>query len=190
MLGADAVVTLSATPAAGSHLASWSGGGCSGTTATCVLTLSAAATVTATFAPNPPTPSPTPVVVPDVATVGHASVSGDVAKLAVTCTGSSGTTCSVKLALSVTETLKGSKIVSISKVKTKKKTVAVGSASVVVDADATQTVSITLDGIGKQLLKSHSPLATALVVTQLTTPTNTVVGRQTVTFRKAKKKKH
>src|SRR5207247_6685833 len=42
------VVTLTATPAAGSTFSGWSGAGCSGTGA-CVLTLSAATTVTATF---------------------------------------------------------------------------------------------------------------------------------------------
>src|SRR5439155_9283102 len=45
------VVTLSASPAVGSALTGWSGGGCSGT-GTCVVTLSAATTVTATFAPT------------------------------------------------------------------------------------------------------------------------------------------
>ena len=46
--GAGAVVTLTATPAAGSVFAGWSGGGCSGT-GSCVVTVSAATTVTATF---------------------------------------------------------------------------------------------------------------------------------------------
>jgi glucose/arabinose dehydrogenase len=46
--GAGAVVTLTATPAAGSAFAGWSGGGCSGT-GSCVVTVTAATTVTATF---------------------------------------------------------------------------------------------------------------------------------------------
>ena len=46
--GAGALVTLTATPAAGSVFAGWSGGGCSGT-GSCVVTLTAATTVTATF---------------------------------------------------------------------------------------------------------------------------------------------
>src|SRR5207247_457920 len=41
-------VTLTASPAIGSTLSGWSGGGCSGT-GTCVVTVSAATTVTATF---------------------------------------------------------------------------------------------------------------------------------------------
>ncbi len=44
-----ATVTLTATSIGGSTFAGWSGGGCSGTAATCVVTLSADTTVTATF---------------------------------------------------------------------------------------------------------------------------------------------
>ncbi len=53
-------VTLTATPAAGSTFAGWSGGGCSGTGA-CVVTIpNADVTVTATFNANPPPPPPPP----------------------------------------------------------------------------------------------------------------------------------
>jgi peptidoglycan/xylan/chitin deacetylase (PgdA/CDA1 family) len=44
-------VTLSAVGDASSKLASWSGGGCSGSASTCVVTLGADTTVTATFSP-------------------------------------------------------------------------------------------------------------------------------------------
>jgi hypothetical protein len=49
-LGSSAKTTLTATPAAGSRFAGWSGGGCSGTVKTCMLSLSSARTVTARFA--------------------------------------------------------------------------------------------------------------------------------------------
>ena len=42
-------VTLTETPASGSYFAGWSGGGCSGTSSTCVLTLNASEQVNATF---------------------------------------------------------------------------------------------------------------------------------------------
>lgn len=51
----DTRITLTATPAAGSIFAGWSGGGCSGT-GRCVLTIKGATTVTATFIRNSPPP--------------------------------------------------------------------------------------------------------------------------------------
>ena len=42
-------VTLTETPVSGSYFAGWSGGGCSGSNSTCVLTLNASEQVTATF---------------------------------------------------------------------------------------------------------------------------------------------
>ncbi|CAK0745986.1 hypothetical protein CCP3SC5AM1_1320001 [Gammaproteobacteria bacterium] len=45
-------VTLTAAAETGSSFAGWSGGGCSGTAATCVVTMNAAKTVTATFNSN------------------------------------------------------------------------------------------------------------------------------------------
>jgi hypothetical protein len=43
-----AMVTLTATPSAGSTFVGWSGAGCTGT-GTCAVTMNAATTVTATF---------------------------------------------------------------------------------------------------------------------------------------------
>ncbi|HXO10711.1 MAG TPA: choice-of-anchor Q domain-containing protein, partial [Solirubrobacteraceae bacterium] len=51
--GEGTVVTLTATPAAGSTFTGWSGGGCSGTGG-CQVTMSAAESVTATFDTVPP----------------------------------------------------------------------------------------------------------------------------------------
>ncbi|MGD0885998.1 MAG: fibronectin type III domain-containing protein, partial [Thermodesulfovibrionales bacterium] len=51
------IVTLTASPATGSTLTGWSGGGCAGT-GTCSLTLNANTTVTATFAINTYTVTP------------------------------------------------------------------------------------------------------------------------------------
>ncbi len=46
---AGTVVTVTAAPGSGSALASWSGGGCTGTALTCTVTMTANTTVTATF---------------------------------------------------------------------------------------------------------------------------------------------
>ena len=43
------VITLSAIPTSGNHIAAWTGGGCSGTGSTCVVTVSENTTVTVTF---------------------------------------------------------------------------------------------------------------------------------------------
>jgi hypothetical protein len=56
---AGTAVTLTATPAANSVFAGWTGGGCSGT-GTCAVALSAATTVTATFNVAPTTPPGAP----------------------------------------------------------------------------------------------------------------------------------
>ncbi|MGB3918523.1 MAG: polysaccharide deacetylase family protein [Thiothrix litoralis] len=49
-------VTLAATAATGSTFAGWSGAGCSGTQASCVVNMTAAQTVTANFTTNTPPP--------------------------------------------------------------------------------------------------------------------------------------
>jgi predicted outer membrane repeat protein len=61
--GEGTVVTLTATPAAGSTFTGWSGAGCSGT-GTCQVTMSAAESVTATFTRVPPPSVPPPSVPP------------------------------------------------------------------------------------------------------------------------------
>jgi len=52
-----ASVTLTETPASGSTFAGWSGGGCSGTSSTCVVTMSSSQSVTADFTVSPSSPA-------------------------------------------------------------------------------------------------------------------------------------
>jgi alpha-tubulin suppressor-like RCC1 family protein len=56
----DSMVTLRASPAAGSGFAGFRGGGCSGVSSTCQVTMSEAQSVTATFVPTPPPSNPGP----------------------------------------------------------------------------------------------------------------------------------
>jgi hypothetical protein len=68
-------VTLTATPAAGSVFAGWSGGGCSGT-GTCTRQISSNTTITATFNTAPPPPPPTGTFTLTVNKVTSGSVAG------------------------------------------------------------------------------------------------------------------
>jgi hypothetical protein len=188
-IGVGGTVALSATPTSGSTFAGWSGGGCSGI-GTCSVTMSADQTVTATFNLNPPSPSPTPTPTPTpvagVASVGTVAVSGSTATVAVTCTGD--TPCEVTLALNESETLKGGKVVSVAKVKTKHKGVLVGSASAEIAAGQTQSVKIALNAAGTSLLAKHASIHPTLTVKEGTSVINTT----SVSFRasKHKRKKH
>ena len=73
------VVTLTATPAAGSAFAGWSGGGCTGT-GTCTIAMTTDTTVVPTFNSNPCNYTVTP-------TAGSFAAKGGSAKVAVTAQG-------------------------------------------------------------------------------------------------------
>jgi hypothetical protein len=96
------LVTLTATPAAGSVFKGWSGGGCTGT-APCVFATNASVAVTASFAPTvvlapaPPPPSPTTYTLSVVRSGPGVVTSGS----AINC----GTFCTAKFASSTTVTL-------------------------------------------------------------------------------------
>src|SRR2546427_1497511 len=85
------VVTLTATPAAGSVFTGWSGGGCTGTGA-CNVTLTAATTVTATF---------TPIFTLTVSKAGTGSGTVTSTPAVITC----GTSCSASYASGTVVTL-------------------------------------------------------------------------------------
>jgi hypothetical protein len=134
------------------------------------------------------------------ALVGHAKVSsvkvsGTSASVKLSCTGAAGTTCRLTLKLTVTETLKGHKLIAISaKAKKQKKThkvVQVGSASVTLKAGQSKTVKIGLNGAGKALLASHHGLKATLRITQAKAGGgSTAVLTQTVKFKPPKPAKH
>ena len=71
------------------------------------------------------------------ASIGHVKVSGNTASVPVKCSGATGQTCNLALTMTVTETLKGHKVIAITSRKqahTHRKVVRVGSAHVTLTA--------------------------------------------------------
>ncbi|MGZ4165801.1 MAG: hypothetical protein ACXVFO_04275 [Solirubrobacteraceae bacterium] len=130
-----------------------------------------------------------PSPVPGRASVGHAKVSGTTVSVPITCKGA--TSCTVSLKLTVTETLRGRKIIAVSarKAKLTHKTVIPGTASATIKAGRKATVRISLNRTGRSLLAAHHRLAAKLSVTQRVNRRNRTLSTQKVTF-KAPKPKH
>jgi hypothetical protein len=122
--------------------------------------------------------------------VSAARASGSTASVRVTCTGPAGATCQLALKLTVTEVLKGHKLVAVTARANGHKTnrvVQVGAANVSLKAGQTQTVRIPLNRTGKRLLVGRHGLKAKLLVSQATgTGLTTTVSSQIVTFKPAK----
>jgi hypothetical protein len=120
------------------------------------------------------------------ASVGSARVSGTMASIPITCKGV--TSCTVSLELTVTETLRGHRVLAVGARKTKvtHRTVVVGTARATVKAGQEQTVRIGLNRTGRNLLAARHRLATKLTVTQRIADRNLVIFTQTVTFKARK----
>jgi hypothetical protein len=141
-----------------------------------------------TGSPTPPPPGS------GHASVGHAKVSGRNAIVRASCAGASGATCKLTLKLTVTETLKGHRLIAVKARKhaTKiHKVVIVGSAQVTLGAGQTRLVKIGLNRTGRNLLAHHHPLKATLRVTQKLANGHVVtVSTQTVVFKGAKRHHH
>jgi hypothetical protein len=140
---------------------------------------------------TPPKPTPKP----GIASVGHITVKGGTATVAVKCGGA--TDCRVSLILTVHETLRGHRIVAVSAAKTKKpklkhRLVGVGSASATVRAGKTAKLKVSLNRTGRGLLAARHRLTTTLTVRQRGTGKKTkVIARRKVTFTSpVKRKRH
>ncbi len=83
---------------------------------------------------------------------------------AITCTGA--TTCTVKLTLTVIETIHGNHVVAVTASKHKHRVVDLGSIMTTIAAGHRKTIQITLNRLGKQLLPSHHKLSVKLTLTQ------------------------
>jgi len=96
--------------------------------------------------------------------------------------GTAGAKCKLKLTLSVTETVKGGKVVGVSaKAKKTHKVVVLATASVKLTTGANKTYKLKLNSAGKQLLSSHRKFKAKLVASVA----NETIATQTLTFRAA-----
>ncbi|HUO69346.1 MAG TPA: hypothetical protein VMU39_01105 [Solirubrobacteraceae bacterium] len=126
--------------------------------------------------------------------VGHASVSGTTASVRVSCTGAAGATCKVAFRMTVTEKVRGHKVIAVSARKqptTRKIIVTVGSASTItLTAGQSKVVKISLNSTGKNLLKSRHTLSVTVDVTQILGGGRSRTLSQPVTFKVPKHKPH
>jgi hypothetical protein len=144
-----------------------------------------------TASPPPPPPPPPPVGTPKVgeakASGSSAKVSGANVRIRVSCKGSAGASCQLAFRLSVTETLKGKRIVAVTagkKVHETRKVVGVGSVNLTLKAGQSQIVRIPLNKTGKKLLTQHHRLKVTLRVIQTLAKGHTeTISKQIVTFK-------
>jgi hypothetical protein len=116
--------------------------------------------------------------------LGQPHIAGTTAGVPVTC---SGGTCSLRLILTVTETIQGGRTIGVAARKTKRhtKVVQVGSAAVTLTAGETKTVSLALNGAGRRLLATYHKLATRLTVTN----SGKLLASSTLTFKASRARK-
>jgi hypothetical protein len=140
-----------------------------------------------TFQTASATPPPPPPAGAGHASVGHAKVSGNTATVPVTCSGSSAETCKLALTLTVTETLRGHKVIAVTarkQPKTHKQVVVVGRTHVTLTAGQARSVRLTLNSAGHKLLAKHPTLRVTLHVTEtLANGHSATVATRTLVFR-------
>ncbi len=128
------------------------------------------------------TTSPAPSSV-GTAAVGHVRVSGATAIVPVSCAGAPGAQCNLTLNMSVTETFRGHRLVAVA-ARVRDKVIGVGSARVALTAGGSETVRISLDRAGRNLLAARHVLRVRLKVTEsLGNGSSATVSTQTVTFK-------
>ena len=126
---------------------------------------------------------------PGRASVGHAKVKGTIVSVPISCKGD--TSCKVSLKLTVTETLRGHKVIAVSarKAKVTHKTIVLGTAAATIRAGRVATVKLGLNRTGRHLLAARHRLTAKLTVTQRVGGRNRTISTQKVTF-KAPKSRH
>jgi hypothetical protein len=149
------------------------------------------ATVQIPATPPPPPPPPGN----GHTSVGHAKVKGTTATVRVSCTGATAATCKLAFRMTVTEKIRGHKIIAVTakkkKPKTRKVVITVGSArGLTLVAGQSKVVKISLKTPGKRLLASRHTLKVTLDVTQILGSGRSRTLSQTITFKAPKHKKH
>jgi hypothetical protein len=107
------------------------------------------------------------------ASVAKIRISGTSAKVTIKCKGTTGQTCGMRLTMSVTETLRGNKVIRVTAGKTRKKTIVVGKAKKTIPAGRTVTVKVSLNSKAKHLLRRFHKLRVKLVVREQSTTIKT-----------------
>jgi hypothetical protein len=117
-------------------------------------------------------------------------VSGQTVGVTFACNGVPGQTCPITLELTVTETVRGSKVIAVSaakrKAKAKRRTVIVGRAATNLSAGHRTTLKVSLNKTGKRLLRKYRKLKARLLVIEA----GKTVARRTVTFKAHTAHKH
>jgi trimeric autotransporter adhesin len=159
---------------------------------------------TTTSTSTAPTPTPTPstgatpptstTTSPAIPAVGHVVTDGTSATVPLSCSGPAGSSCEIKLSLSVSETVQGSKVLGITaraggKPKRRKKVVMLGAVTTTVLAGHGRKVKLSLNARGKRLLASHKRLSVKLAVTTIQGKSTKTVATKTLKFSKPRAKK-
>jgi hypothetical protein len=122
-------------------------------------------------APGPGAPGPGAIPSPPhsaTPSITGVHVKGQAARVSLTCAGTSGQTCAITLRLTVTETLRGTRIIAIkasakrTAKKTRHKTVTIGRIAVKLSAGQHLTRTIPLNRAGQRLLSRYHRLRATL----------------------------
>jgi hypothetical protein len=136
-----------------------------------------------------------PVGVPSLvatAEMTSAIVKGASVSALLTCSGHPGASCNVALTLTVTETLKGTKLVAVSaatkRTKSVKRSVTLATKTLTLPAGQSETVDLKLDRTGLRLLNHRHSLRVKLTATQTSGAASTVVSSRIVSFKHSQAK--
>jgi hypothetical protein len=151
-----AAVTLTATPYPGSTFGGWFGRGCSGGR-TCTLTPSSDQIISAAFTAGLGT----------LQLVGPPTTTPDGVRFRLKCNAAVRQRCQSTDTLTSTETLNGAKPIAISAAHTPKnhrRTIVVGRRRVTIAAGTPKTITITLNRLGRSLVKRFHQLPVTLAI--------------------------